>query len=145
MGDPGPHSRHLCCTMGREVGTVQVSEAGPPQAGKVLASLEQFVPSVLGHGGHSQTLGQQPAHPTGEWQVLLRGNVSGPLGAVCHTGQDGDPSLPTSVLVLAKGWPDCRGHTGFFVSTLVHWECQPPSSTQSREPSLACGGCQRLL
>lgn len=41
-GDPGPHSRHLWCTMGREVGTVQVSEAGPPQAGKVLASLEQL-------------------------------------------------------------------------------------------------------
>ncbi|EDL89142.1 rCG29470 [Rattus norvegicus] len=27
-----------------------------------------------------------------------------------------------------------QGTGWFFVSTLVHWECQPPSSTRSREP-----------
>lgn len=85
VGDPGPHSRHLCCTMGREVGTVQVSKAGPPQAGKVLASLEQYVPSVLGHGGHSQSPGAATSSP--KWWVVgsAQGNcVGGPWGSVPH-------------------------------------------------------------
>lgn len=106
----------------------------------VLASLEQYVPSVLGHSSHSQSPG---AAPSGGWQVLPKGTVSGALGALCHTGQDGDPSLPTSDLVLTKGWPNRRGHTCFFVSTLVHWECQPPSSTHGIQacPVVAASGC----
>lgn len=55
-GDPGPHSRHLCCSMGRKLGLYRCLRLAHPKPA-VLASLKQYVPSVLGHSSHSQSPG----------------------------------------------------------------------------------------
>lgn len=71
---------HLCRTIGRGLGTVQVPEGRPPQAGKALASLDS-VPSVSGHGGHSQSPG--PGSPE---RRVLSGPCWGLWGCAARSG-----------------------------------------------------------
>lgn len=75
----------ICAAQWEEVGTIQVSEAGPPQTGTVLVSLEQCVPSLLCHSSHSQSSGAAAGSPKC-WVVgSAQGNcVGGALGAVPH-------------------------------------------------------------
>lgn len=71
-----------------------MSEVGPPQTGKVLASLEQCVPSVLGHGSHSQSSGAAACSP--KWWVAgsAQGNcVGGPWGCATQVRMETLASL----------------------------------------------------
>lgn len=89
---------HLCRTIGRGLGTVQVSEGRPPQAGKVLASLDS-VPSVSGHGGHSQSPGPSSPERRAAGSV---GTMLGPLG-VCRKVRMGTSAS------LHPAWPSPGG------------------------------------
>lgn len=70
----------ICATQWEEkLGLYRCLRAEAPQAGKVLPVFEQCVPSVLGHGGHSQSSGAATSSP--EWWVTgsAQGNwVRGP-------------------------------------------------------------------
>lgn len=124
----------ICATQWEEkLGLYRCLRAGAPQASKVLPIFEQCVPSALGHGGHSQSSGAATSSP--EWWVAgsAQGNwVRGPWDCAIQVRV----GTPASLLLTRSSPRDgpIAGDRLVFVSTLVHWECQPPSSTRSREP-----------
>lgn len=61
-------------------------------------------------------------------------------GELCHTGQGGDPSLPTSDSILTKGWPNCRGHAGFWCPPWCTGSANHHPAPGPGSPGRACGG-----